>query len=319
MRHSSLAVFLMAVSFCTVAVVAAAAAVVLPLLPVGPVFATVGGWLWNQVRLTLVMLAAVWSPVAADPVVFLVAFVGTVVTLTWITVRFLQSFARQWNDDWNTLWFTPGDSWQRRFVEKWGRGPVSRTVVFVVGNVSMLLFEGLLGAPHSSAAGLGSSAVNATTHAAANATAAASGTPIVVAWLQRLSFFALVQNTFAVLVYVSMLLAWWAARLNMLMPARERSMRAATTVAYAVSVATMYAYVPESGEGDNVRHLDYVQFCVLMLLNPVPTMVLGYLALKPCLWVAQVRSLWSCAAGHALAPHHQRAARPFVPASPLVM
>lgn len=269
----------MAVTGWSLAVGGATAAVILPLLPVDVLARAVGGWVWRQVKLTLVMLSAAWSPGATNAAVFVMLLAVTVLALTALTVHFLQAFARRWNTEWSTLWFAPGDSWQRNFVEKWGRGPASRTVVFVIGNVSMVLFEGLLGASRSS---VGSLAAGATAAAAATSTGVAT-------WLPHVSFFSVVQNTFAVLVYISMLLAWWAARLNMLMPSHERALQAATTVAYATSVATMYAYVPESGEGDEALRLDYVQFAILMLINPVPTMVLGYLALKPCLWAAQVR------------------------------
>jgi len=213
-------------------------------------------WLWGQLLVTaqMVVVPLGWAPPGPQ---FLVSLLAAVAALTLTTVSCLNAFRTRWDESWYHMWFPAGRTWQRTFVEQWIRGPASRAVVFVVANISVIAIEACFGGTAS--------------------------VPPQYTVPVALSIFGVAQTLFSLVAYAVGLLLWWAARLNMLWPVHARVVRVAAGVAYVSSVAAMYTYNPFATQAP----LDYVQYVVVMVLNPVPTLVLGALAVLPCLWLAK--------------------------------
>lgn len=257
--------------------------VVIAVFPVDVALQLLLKWLWWQLSVTGFMLATplialgnwqlIGGPLAAVGLLFLL-FV-----LTLSTESLMLAIGDRWRSTWSRELFSPDHTWQRTFIEEWGRGPASRMVVFLVANLcmSVLLLTGAYSRTSETVAVAGN-CTNVPCDAEEERQPA-----MAVGAAERL--YSAMQTIIGVLTYVTALLVFRATKLNMLVPSRERRAKVACGMIYVCTVAALYAYNPASREGS----VDFVQFLVLLVMNPLPTLVLGVLAVWPSLKVAEVR------------------------------
>ena len=127
----------------------------------------------------------------------------------------------RWRSTWSRELFSPDHTWQRTFIEEWGRGPASRMVVFLVANLcmSVLLLTGAYSRTSETVAVAGN-CTNVPCDAEEERQPA-----MAVGAATRL--YSAMQTIIGVLTYVTALLVFRATKLNMLVPSRERRAKVA--------------------------------------------------------------------------------------------